>query len=315
MKINPQEIFLLERYISIEYIANLRDVWEEMTQHVDACLANFVKALPLDYRDRPLPQQPDIVWGDRVLPNFRNTLANLNNAVILLSHGDYSGLNFTYGPLSDFKGQLDFWSGWMIDEDDMRYHTLLSEAVMMATNINATDSASWDPRELSTDYDDNNRGALVPPAIWPTYQFSKNVTVLTSGEKVNLPGIYVPDLEDTCAQFLHKTAPLAKVFIGMKDLFAPDTGLKYAEKAEFTKKACTWRRIQRVGDSNVGQTPPTLFDQNSARIVGGDSCVKSGYYFSPARQDSRKWFNSSETMPDFGATYGATIWQWDQNQS
>lgn len=313
MQINSQEIYLLERYISLEYIADLRDVWEEMTCQVEACLASFVQSLPLDYRSRPLPAQPDIVWGDRVLPNFRNTLENLNNAVILLSHGDFSGLNFTYGPLSDFKGQLDFWSGWMSDADDIQYHTLLAKAVLMATNINTTDSGFWDPGELSADYNESNRGALLQPATWPSYRLATGA-VLTSGEKVKSPGIYVPDLEDSCAQFLHKTAPLAKVFTGMKELFAPDTGLKYGEKAEFAKKPCSWKKIERVDHLNGAQSVPTLLDQESIRILAGDQCAKAGYYFTPASQDSRRWFNLSEIMPDFGGAYGVTIWQWDHNQ-
>lgn len=313
MKINPQEIFLLERYISLEYVAELRDTWEEMTRHVDACLTRFVKSLPLDYRARPLPEQPDIVWGDRVLPNFRNTLQHLNNAVILLSHGDYSGLNFTYGPLSDFKGQLDFWSGWMSDEDEIQYYTLLNKAVLLASNTNTTDCANWSPGTLSTGYNENNRGSLFPPASWPSYRVAAGAGV-TSGEKVKSPGIYVPDLEGSCAQFLHKTTPLAKVFIGMKELFAPDTGLKYGEKAEFTKQPCTWKKVERIAQSIQGHTVPTLFEQNSIRIAAGDTCVKAGYYFTPARHDSRRWFELSETMPDFGAAYGVTIWQWDQNQ-
>ena len=245
MKINAQEIFLLDRYISLEYTADLRDVWEEMTLHVSACLARFVNSLPVDYRTRPLHARPDIVWGGRVLPNFRNTLGNLNTAVIRLSHGDLSGLNFTYGPLSDFKGQLDYSSGWMSDEDDIQYHTLLGEAVLLASNINTTDCGSWDPGSLSTEYDERNRGPLSRPAAWPNYRVATGEVVF-SGEKVKSPGIYVPELEGSCAQFLYKTAPLAKVFIGMKELFAPDTGLKYGEKAEFTKQPCTWKKVEHI---------------------------------------------------------------------
>lgn len=245
MKIDPQEIFLLERYVSLDYVGDLRDVWEEMTLHVSACLARFVESLPLGYRGRPLPAQPDIVWGGRVLPNFRNTLENLNTAVIRLSHGDLSGLNFTYGPLSDFKGQLDYSSGWMNDADDIQFHTLLGEAVLMASNINTTHCATWDPGELSTDFHENNRGPLLVPATWPSYRVATGA-VVASGEKVKFPGIYVPDLDSSCAQFLYMTAPLAKVLVGMKELFAPDTGLKYGEKAQFTKQPCSWKKVEHI---------------------------------------------------------------------
>ncbi len=60
--IHPQEIYLLERYVSLEYFGELRDVWGAMIKHVETCLDQFMKNLPLDYRKRPLSDQPDVVW-------------------------------------------------------------------------------------------------------------------------------------------------------------------------------------------------------------------------------------------------------------
>ena len=251
MKINPKEIFLIERYISLDYFAELRDIWGEMVQHVDGCLTNFVAALPLNYRNRPLPEQPDMVWGDRVLPNFRNTFQSLNDGVILLSHGDFSGLNCAHGPLNDFKGQLDFWSGWMNESDEIRYSELLHEAIRMASNITATESASWSPGDLLADYHEESRGPLMPPVNWPTYQINGRISV-ASGVKVEISGIYTPDIENSCAEFLctnYKAAPLARVFFRMKELIAPDTGIKYGEQAEFRKEPCKWIKVEQLSQS------------------------------------------------------------------
>ncbi|AOY02387.1 hypothetical protein BJP62_15895 [Jeongeupia sp. USM3] len=44
-------------------------------------------------------------------------------------------------------------------------------------------------------------------------------------------------------------------------------------------------------------------------------CPRSGYWATPAKEDSRRAFERGEIMPDFpGSTYGATIWYWDENQ-
>jgi len=96
--LNPQEIYLLERYISLEYFSELRETWEKMIRHIESCLDNFMRNLPRNYRSRPVPEQPDVVWGHRVLPNFRNTLQGLNTGFILLTHGDYKGLSYASGP-------------------------------------------------------------------------------------------------------------------------------------------------------------------------------------------------------------------------
>ena len=217
-----------------------------MVKHVDECLNKFVARLPADYHNRPLPEQPDIVWGDRVLPNFRNTLQSLNDGFILLSHGDFSGLNCAHGPLNDFKGQLDSWAGWMTETDEIWYSELLHKAVQMASNITATESASWSPGDLSSDYHEESRVPLVPPLNWPVYQSNAKIS-RASGDKVAISGIYVPDIENSCAEFLnanYRSAPLARVFLRMKELIDPSTGLKYGGQPEFTKRPCKWIKVE-----------------------------------------------------------------------
>lgn len=51
------------------------------------------------------------------------------------------------------------------------------------------------------------------------------------------------------------------------------------------------------------------------RFPAGDNCDVSGYYFTPARLDSRRWFNANEVFPHLDSTYGKTIWQWDIQQN
>ena len=51
-----------------------------------------------------------------------------------------------------------------------------------------------------------------------------------------------------------------------------------------------------------------------SRVPGGQPCPRTGYWFTPARENSRARFETGQTMPDVGGTWGATIWQWDEQQ-
>ena len=50
----------------------------------------------------------------------------------------------------------------------------------------------------------------------------------------------------------------------------------------------------------------------NGRCEGGQPCPREGYWFTPAKPDSRRHFVSGETMPEFDSKYDATIWQWDE---
>ena len=50
------------------------------------------------------------------------------------------------------------------------------------------------------------------------------------------------------------------------------------------------------------------------RVAGGETCPKSGLWFSPANADSQGHFSARTIMPVFpDAQYGLTIWQWLDN--
>ncbi|MFC7422133.1 PoNe immunity protein domain-containing protein [Iodobacter arcticus] len=66
------------------------------------------------------------------------------------------------------------------------------------------------------------------------------------------------------------------------------------------------RYTSREGDAEK----PTQY-----RVVAKQSCTRDGYWYTPAKQNSRALFRTGELMPDFPtSTYGATIWYWDANQ-
>ncbi|HEY4317383.1 MAG TPA: hypothetical protein VGN04_07260 [Herbaspirillum sp.] len=261
-QINPQEIYLLERYTSLEYFGELRDAWGKMIKHLECCLDEFMRNLPLDYRNRPLLEQPDAVWGERVLPNFRSTFASLCEGYIQLSHGDFGGLGAANGPMSDFKGQTDYWSGWMTREDENIYGEFLNLAVRNAGNIQLTEGAYWDAGTLSIRYHVPSRGPLNPPATWPAYRLVPSITVET-GVHIPQSGIYLPNIDNSCAEFLSKeydVAPKASVFVRTEDIINPKTKLKYDERAVHEKHPCIWTLVERISDTSSKSAMPVSLE-------------------------------------------------------
>jgi hypothetical protein len=315
IQINPQEIYLLERYSSLAYFGELRDTWEKMVKHVELCLQQYMSSLSLKHRSKPVSDQADIVWGHRILPNFRHSLQGLYTGFIELSHGDISALDYANGPVNDVIGQRrDYSPDWMSEEDQKAYDKLLMKAATMAGHIAGTSGAYWRPLNLSN-YS-NEYEPFEPPAHWPAYRLNQSISVRT-GTKTPQSGIYVPDLENSCAQFLstyYKEAPQAYVLVGFRDLLDPRTGEKYWEAPILERKDCTWYLVERASDSDTVRRSEASESTQVLRVAAGQLCLETGFYFTPARADSRRLFKQGEVMPDLGADYGATIWQWDAQQ-
>ena len=64
------------------------------------------------------------------------------------------------------------------------------------------------------------------------------------------------------------------------------------------------------------EQPSPENDLGPQRVVANQPCSQSGFWYSPAKQNSRALFKQGELMPDFpGSSYGATIWYWDADQN
>lgn len=217
----PQEIYLLQRYASPDYFADMRDAWADMVQVAHKALHAFMKNPPPNYRSRPLQEQPDIAWGGSVLANLEYTLGLLNTAFIKLTHGDLRGLKYAGNVHSDFCGfSRDHSAGWM-DEAPVAatmpaacslFWKHLKSAEAHASNIDTTLCARWAVGSLSSAYS-AERGPLNPPAQWPQYRLDSRVRVFTN-ETVPCTGIYWPDLEDGAPAFQIKERPAHWVRVG-----------------------------------------------------------------------------------------------------
>jgi len=271
----PQEIYLLERYTSLEYYAQMHDAWEAMLKHVEGLLDRFMRNLPADYRKRTQPNQPDIVWGQLVLPNFRSTMQSLYDGYIRLSHGDYSALDGSRVS-NDFRGQLEFWSGWMDEVEpnaSEKYGNLLCKTALFASNVKFSVGAYWVKGALTTRFNASSRGALNPPPAWPRYRLNPSVQVRTD-ELVLQTGIYLPDIDDSNAQFLiasrHYTkyvrnAPLASVG------YDPQTTQNVSEAPAL------WTLVERVPGETVPLEDGLGIPPAALHVYAGEPCPRAGF--------------------------------------
>lgn len=237
----PQEILLLERYSSLDYFGETRDAWKKMLDAAEEALQQFMHRLPADYRRRHLSQQPDVVWAERVLPNFRSTLESLNEGYVLLSHGDMSALGFGGNVQSAIKGQAtDYPTEWMPKELEDQFWHWQAEAGTRAFNMSITEYAGWTAGSLTSRYSEQARGPLNAPAAWPNYRLNPAVTVAT-GALVALSGIYMPACDDSCAEVLIKDYEAFRARVG----YNPQT------THEMSRASTTWTLVERITGGSV----------------------------------------------------------------
>lgn len=305
-----QEIYLLERYSSLAYFGAMRDHFAAMVKAANDALAEFMQHLPSDYRSRHLSEQPDAVWGERVIPNMQWVLDGLNDGYIQLAHGNLNALGQAGNVETTFAAiNRDYSWDWMpqpflgiADHEN-------GEAWEKAINVNLTALAQWRPGSLSSRYKERNRGPLNPPETWPQYRLNPQVRVKTD-DKVPRSGIYLPDVDRSCAQLLIE----GHEAWGATVMRFPDDPTSQA----FDRVSTTWTLVQRIADEAggiPGEEPWRTHAAQRLRCEAGQPCPHDGWWFTPAAQGSRRNFRQGEVMPSLGGDYGLTIWQWDPQQS
>jgi hypothetical protein len=92
--------------------------------------------------------------------------------------------------------------------------------------------------------------------------------------------------------------------------------LAIADEA-FVDRPCKWYFVEVI----EGEFDDAMPDEARAKtalvekVVGGEICKSSGFYFTPAHANSRRRLTQGERAPNFDSEYGKTIWQWDPTQT
>jgi hypothetical protein len=304
----PQEIYLLERYSSLDYFGAMRDHFAAMVEAANDALDEFMRHLPPDYRSRHQSEQPDIVWGERVIPNMQWVLDGLNKGYVHLSHGNLNALRQAGNVESTFAAiNRDYPFEWMPRPFYDQFDNAWIGCSCPESNIVTTALAQWRPSYLSTEFEESAFGPLDAPATWPQYRLNPQVRVKT-GDTVPRNGIYLPDINNSCAQLL----------IEGHDAWGA-TVMRHPEDPNsqaFDRVPATWTLVERVADEGGGVPGEEPWRANAAqrlRCEAGQLCPHEGWWFTAAGED-RRHFKQGEVMPSLGGDYGLTIWQWSNPQ-
>jgi hypothetical protein len=96
-------------------------------------------------------------------------------------------------------------------------------------------------------------------------------------------------------------------------------------RSTFTERPCKWYYVELVNDEfediaeeeakeAKAESDEYQAQQQHRRTEGGNPCPETGYYFTPAKAGSRRYFKYGEIMPKIGNEVWSTIWQWDVQQ-
>ncbi len=81
----------------------------------------------------------------------------------------------------------------------------------------------------------------------------------------------------------------------------------YRDMPFYPKDLADFARLPTIG------TPHTRIPPHG--IPGGHPCPQTGWWYSPANTQSRRYFQQDEIFPILNSDYGATFWIWSQEQT
>lgn len=309
----PQEIYLLERYSSLEYFARLRDEFAACVKAAEDALAEFMRHLPPDYRNRNRKEfdQPDLVWGERIIPNLQWALQGLNEGYILLSRGDADALGMAGNIVTSFMSIIrDYSWDWMPEPFLAEFDRREIISKKMASNISHTQQGNWRRDTLASGYEERAFGPLDAPPSWPIYRLNPTVRVKTDDE-VPQNGVYLPDAPNSCAEFLIEGYEAWEANV----MNHPEN----PQDRSFTRQPTTWTLIERTaasgGGTGCGPQGEAASDKRRPNVPANSPCPEAGWWYTPAQTNSRRYFKQGEVMPSLNGDYGDTFWQWSPDQS
>jgi hypothetical protein len=80
----------------------------------------------------------------------------------------------------------------------------------------------------------------------------------------------------------------------------------------YPKDLVAWARAHADEYSNEGSGGVA---KSRSNVPAGQPCPEAGWWFTPAKADSRRYFKQGDPMPSLGGDYGQTFWQWAPDQS
>ena len=324
----PQELWLIEAYIKPAYWLKMVTAWERMIEISEVALEDYMAHIPSNYRSRHVSEQPDVVWGGRVLPNFKS--GDMRGDYTRLLHGDYDLQTSAGGIFSDIRGASDYDHDWLKDRGlngrmgfDVyaEFYKQQEIARLYANNIAPTFGFLWLLGSLTESklYDMGSGYGIRLPTEWPTYRLNPLFQCATD-EPVPKSGIYIPAAPRSCANFLalivdNPNATPARV--GGRNPITGDLSDDYGQVDTI------WTLVERVSDTGGGPVqcrivPENEYYSNSTerQSLPGEPnsvCPRSGTWQTPAMLSPRSIkMQAGEKFPAIEHDTGgnAVVWFW-----
>lgn len=103
--------------------------------------------------------------------------------------------------------------------------------------------------------------------------------------------------------------------IDPSELHVPELAPSLVARRAFCSRPSRWYFVeQSSSEFEYVENESMSVDHQTPRFVAGEVCQEPGFYFSPARVGSRRFFEAGEVFPSFDTNYGNTIWQRDKNK-
>lgn len=286
-------------------------------------------------------------WVSRYLTHAENIRRGIG---FIKNGGDYMPMiDFLSAPATDYRGLVEQPLGWMSDEQRKQWDyafARLSYACGTGSATlrnNLTKGIHWLNRhsigkdKIYLDRDDSDPGdtanaiqyaekygIVSAPTVFPKHPVDVGLYV-SPGDSCPRTGVWVPKqwldgAIDFSLAFCVQGQPMQPAYrIKGLELNNPFAGYDDEMAAEYEATAIgspvteaadtTWYFVSQATDE---AGPVSGFH---LRCEAGETCPKSGYWITPAKSDSRRFFSQGAPMPEVVSDYGSTIWQWDSDQS
>ncbi|MFN3298379.1 Imm72 family immunity protein [Caldimonas sp.] len=285
---------------------------------------------------------------------FEKGLARLKKGDRSVWRGNYSKSFAAWGPLKQAAHEVYFVEKIMNPvEYVFDWMKNKNEVLEAAQNISRERLGLGSVMERLTLGDSANWGsAFVFDPFWGPYNFPDqlpdvppptDITVHT-GDEVPLDGIYEPEwgepvrpepglwarmqaaMERRPSLFEPAPQPLVRGrHIGCMNYLVKHTvAPTYRDEERDKPWPVTWRLIwkdERYLDGTIpeeeGQYLAPVEPAAQAHppsTPAGSPCPRTGWWFTPAKANSRRHFQTGQIMPDLHADWGLTIWQWDTRE-
>ena len=316
--LHPQEIFMIERYTSLERLKKLHETWAEFLTKSRGYLDAYAKNPPKD--PSLMETYEKVITAGRVkfFPYCESWLASINEGCLLLKHNDLRGIAKVGSPGGTFYD--DFWGRWLSPTELEYCDALRSKAYKFSMPIKTSAQKIWAEGELTymKDIEDPiNLGPRNLPPKLPVYDLDHS-TRLEIGQPIKEPGIYLPDIDRTAASILliGKTIKASQGQKLEKSEWSKNKKYPYYNWVEEAWVETGWTMVKRIEGEYIDVPEEGFFPQGlqeelyawgeaqkeaeardtRIKAFNGHPCPQAGLWHTAAQPGQHR-FEQGEIMP------------------